>query len=141
MKAIKFLIAMFFLFIVIVFGTANSEKVSINYWMGKPLFGYMNAVPAVAVDQGTASSEMPNPVLIPRKVPLWSVLFACFIMGFFVAYFIMLQDTIRFRSQLRKTKKVLLKTEKELQDRQTQQSVETCPEEGSGGPAEKTQTS
>ncbi|MBN2383741.1 LapA family protein [bacterium] len=117
MKAIKFLIAMLFLFVVIIFGTSNNEKVSINYWMGKPLLGYETIQPAntaIAVEGETQS--ITAPVQVPRKLPLWVVLFLCFTIGFLMAYLIMLQDSIRTRTQLRRLKKRLVKTENELQN-------------------------
>lgn len=115
MKAIKFLIAMFFMFIIIIFGTANNEKVTINYWMGKSLLGYEKIQPE-PTGENVSTGEMPKPVIVPRKLSLWIVIFSCFTLGFLVAYIIMLQDNVRVRTQLRRTKKKLKKIEAEKTD-------------------------
>lgn len=114
MKAIKFLIGLFFIFIVIMLGTANNEEVSLNIWVGKPLLGYQTTINPTPVPSGDGAVE-PSVVRIPNKVSLWKIIIVCLGFGFFLCYVMNLQDSFDLKAQLRRSRKMLEKAEEELQ--------------------------
>ncbi|MFC1853733.1 LapA family protein [candidate division CSSED10-310 bacterium] len=113
-KFFKFLVAMIFIFIIILFGTANDEKVSLNFRGDKPLWGYdeVEQEPAVTPEGTTVYQK---PLKVPHKVSLWKIMFSCFFLGFLVAFLISFQDSLTIRSRLKRSKKMLTKAEQELE--------------------------
>lgn len=103
MKALKFLVAMFLLFVVIVLGTANNVSVPLNIWIDTPLLGYKTVEVAKTPDE-----TAPNGIAIvpqPRQATLWIVILVFFTLGFLVAYFWTFQDAFRFRREAKRLRK------------------------------------
>jgi uncharacterized integral membrane protein len=104
MRFIKFFLGFAVLTIVTIFATSNVHEVPLYAYMGKSLLGY---VPASNAVEGASS-------LLPRKIPVFLIIYISFAAGFLVAGFLSVSSAYVYKRQVKRLNKQLKQQSEEL---------------------------
>lgn len=121
-RVFKIFIGLLILYILIAFAVHNSIQVPLMFGLWSSSYSLLGTKPNVSnnVPQETNFSESEEstqkPTGEPVTIPLWSVIYGCFIIGFTFSFAMGIVDLIRRKRDVNRLKKEIAKRDKEINE-------------------------
>ena len=90
----------------IIFVTANTQTVTVNYFWGKPIFGFKHPTREEVQTAKREGKSIPEPYE-PRQIPVMLIVFAAFLLGIIATSTFGTIERVKFKSKIKKEKRAL----------------------------------
>jgi uncharacterized integral membrane protein len=112
-RKIKWVVLLLAVVYLVIFITANNQTVVVNYFWGKPLFGFAHPTNEEMQIAKREGKPIPAPSE-PRQVQLMLIILASFLAGVLSTWTLVTIDRLKFKSKVKKEKKELTKENQKL---------------------------